>query len=144
MVATSHVSRSARGFLRTFLLSLMVSVFFCLSDTATAPHLPPPLLGIHPEIRAQWETGGSATCDGRSLDLTSINDGVCDCADGRCVRPLARTAWSSQPQCSDEPATGACSNSHFFCPNIGHQGTLIAVSRVNGEGGWLPLDVVEL
>lgn len=85
MVATSHVSRSARGFLRTFLLSLMVSVFFCLSDTATTPHLPPPLLGIHPEIRAQWETGGRATCDGRSLDLTSINDGVCDCADGRCV-----------------------------------------------------------
>lgn len=38
----------------------------------------------------------------------------------------------SQHPCSDEPATGACSNSRFFCPNIGHQGTLIAVSRVNG------------
>jgi hypothetical protein len=83
MVATSHVSRIAREFLRTFLLSLMVSVFFCLADTAT-PYLPPPLLGIRPEIRAQWETGGSATCNGRSLALTSINDGVCDCADGRC------------------------------------------------------------
>ena len=85
MVATSHVSRSAREFLRTILFSLMVSVFFCLSATATAPYLPSPLLGIRPEIRAQWETGGIATCDGRSLALTSINDGVCDCADGRCV-----------------------------------------------------------
>jgi hypothetical protein len=84
MVATSRISRSAREFLRTFLLSLMVSVFVCLADTGTAPYLPPPLLGIRPEIRAQWETGGSATCNGRSLALTSINDGVCDCADGRC------------------------------------------------------------
>jgi hypothetical protein len=35
---------------------------------------------------------------------------------------------------SDEPATGACSNSRFYCPNVGHQGSLVAVSRVNGQG----------
>lgn len=57
---------------------------------------------------------GSAACDGRQLPFASVNDGVCDCQDGM-----------------DEPATGACSNSRFYCPNTGHQGTQIAVSRVN-------------
>jgi hypothetical protein len=48
--------------------------------------------------------------------------------------PVHARLFISQFRRSDEPATGACSNSLFFCPNIGHQGALIAVSRVNGEG----------
>ncbi len=52
----------------------------------------------------------------------------------RATLPVHPRRFISQFRRSDEPATGACSNSLFFCPNIGHQGTLIAVSRVNGEG----------
>ncbi len=46
--------------------------------------------------------------------------------------PAAAPAPSSRAR-RDEPATGACANSHFYCPNIGHQGMQVAVSRVNGE-----------
>ncbi len=50
------------------------------------------------------------------------------------VVPLHLTLpFTSHILSRDEPATGACSNSRFYCPNTGHQGTQIAVSRVNGE-----------
>ena len=78
----------APQYIPTPLLTTIVSLLISVSFASTAPHLPPPLLGIHPDIRAQWESGLSAACDGRSLPLASVNDGVCDCADGRCARRI--------------------------------------------------------
>jgi len=61
---------------------------------------------------------GSWTCLNGSKDIswTSVNDDYCDCPDG-----------------SDEPGTGACPDSQFYCRNEGHIGAYIPSSRV-GDG----------
>ncbi len=118
------------------LLFVLISLLPFLSCAAIGPYSPPPLLGFHPDVRKHWESGGVAACDGRPLPLASVNDGVCDCADGRCCccYHVCLRHFTSQVLSSDEPATGACPNSLFYCPNTGHQGSFVAVSRVNGDG----------
>lgn len=53
-------------------------------------------------------------CDnGKSFDISIINDGFCDCQDG-----------------TDEPGTSAC-HGHFHCVNPGYRVTKIPSSRVD-------------
>ncbi|RPD62087.1 endoplasmic reticulum protein [Lentinus tigrinus ALCF2SS1-7] len=81
------------------------------------------LKGVSPELAARYvptKKGSAETwqcLDGsKSIDWTAVNDDYCDCPDG-----------------SDEPGTGACPNSSFYCVNEGHIGSLIPSSRV-GDG----------
>ncbi|OSD01764.1 endoplasmic reticulum protein [Trametes coccinea BRFM310] len=50
----------------------------------------------------------------KTIEWSAVNDDFCDCPDG-----------------SDEPGTGACPNSRFYCVNEGHIGAYIPSSRVN-------------
>ena len=123
--------------LHSAVLLLFVLIFLLpsLSCAAIGPYSPAPLLGVRPEIRKQWESEGIAACGGLPLPLASVNDGVCDCTDGRCCSYyyVCICRFISHVLPSDEPATGACPNSLFYCPNTGHQGSVVAVSRVNGD-----------
>ncbi|EPQ59687.1 hypothetical protein GLOTRDRAFT_98561 [Gloeophyllum trabeum ATCC 11539] len=78
--------------------------------------------GVHPNLLSQYvplKTSSSPQTwkclDGsKEILWSSVNDDYCDCPDG-----------------SDEPGTGACPNSTFYCRNEGHLGSIIPASRVN-------------
>ncbi|KAJ7087256.1 glucosidase II beta subunit-like-domain-containing protein [Mycena belliarum] len=75
-------------------------------------------LGVPPALLSQYSPpkSGSWKClDGsKEIPWDFVNDDACDCPDG-----------------SDEPGTGACPNSTFYCQNVGHIGASIPSSRVN-------------
>lgn len=80
--------------------------------------------GVPPTLAASYvPTTKSAsqhtwTClDGsKVISWSAVNDDYCDCPDG-----------------SDEPGTGACPDTKFYCRNEGHIGAFIPSSRV-GDG----------
>jgi hypothetical protein len=136
----------APQYLPTPLLTSVVSLLISISFASSALHLPHPLLGIHPrnQGRVPRAMAGLYLWPRSTMACAIAPMGGADAAAAApaTAHAVASTASHllilyfthplSQHPCSDEPATGACSNSRFFCPNIGHQGTLIAVSRVNG------------
>jgi len=76
--------------------------------------------GVHPTLLAQYvpQNSGSVVVwkclDGsKEIPWLSVNDDYCDC-----------------PDATDEPGTGACPNTRFFCLNEGHIGSYIPSSRV--------------
>ncbi|CAK5262659.1 unnamed protein product [Mycena citricolor] len=75
-------------------------------------------LGVAPSLLSKYSTPKSGVwkcLDGsKEIPWEFVNDDSCDCADG-----------------SDEPGTGACPNSTFYCQNAGHIGQSIPSSRVN-------------
>ncbi|GBE79118.1 endoplasmic reticulum protein [Sparassis latifolia] len=79
--------------------------------------------GVSPSLLSRYVPTGSGssatwTClDGsNTINWSSVNDDYCDCLDG-----------------SDEPGTGACPNTVFYCRNEGHVGAHIPSTRV-GDG----------
>ncbi|KAH9938712.1 endoplasmic reticulum protein [Fomitopsis serialis] len=78
--------------------------------------------GVPPSLTSRYQSPGSDSAlwsclDGsKSIPWSAVNDDYCDCSDG-----------------SDEPGTGACPNSLFYCVNEGHIGSLIPSTRV-GDG----------
>ncbi|KAI0939027.1 hypothetical protein AcW1_004173 [Taiwanofungus camphoratus] len=78
--------------------------------------------GVPPSLLSRYEKPGSASAPWSCLDgsktitWASVNDDYCDCSDG-----------------SDEPGTGACPNTVFYCRNEGHIGAYIPSTRV-GDG----------
>lgn len=79
--------------------------------------------GVPPSLTASYVPTKSGsqqtwTClDGsKVIAWSAVNDDYCDCPDG-----------------SDEPGTGACPNTEFYCRNEGHIGAFIPSSRV-GDG----------
>ncbi|KAI0786480.1 glucosidase II beta subunit-like-domain-containing protein [Abortiporus biennis] len=76
--------------------------------------------GVPPHLLSKYIPSSSAntptwSClDGsKQISWSAVNDDYCDCPDG-----------------SDEPGTGACPNTQFYCQNKGHIGSLIPSSRV--------------
>ncbi|OBZ66538.1 Glucosidase 2 subunit beta [Grifola frondosa] len=76
--------------------------------------------GVSPSLVSRYVpvTKGSSTVweclDGsRTIKWSAVNDDYCDCPDG-----------------SDEPGTGACPDTLFYCENIGHIASHIPSSRV--------------
>ncbi|TFK74377.1 hypothetical protein BDN72DRAFT_812753 [Pluteus cervinus] len=72
--------------------------------------------GVAPGLLSRYApTGDKWTClDGiQVIPWRFVNDDSCDCSDG-----------------SDEPGTGACPNTTFYCKNEGHIGASISSSRV--------------
>ncbi|KIP09812.1 hypothetical protein PHLGIDRAFT_85955 [Phlebiopsis gigantea 11061_1 CR5-6] len=77
--------------------------------------------GVPPHLRAKYtplSKGADPTwrcLDGsKEIAWSAVNDDYCDCSDG-----------------SDEPGTGACPNTTFYCANEGHIGASVPSSRVN-------------
>lgn len=62
------------------------------------------LRGVAPSILSRYQNPSRFTClsERIEIDITRVNDDVCDCADG-----------------SDEPGTSACANGIFHCQNQG-------------------------
>ncbi|GJE84796.1 Glucosidase 2 subunit beta [Phanerochaete sordida] len=90
------------------LLALPLSALAAVEKTHGVP--PSLLAKYSPSSKSTW-----ACLDGsKEIAWSAVNDDFCDCADG-----------------SDEPGTGACPNTRFYCANEGHIGALIASSRVN-------------
>jgi len=75
-------------------------------------------LGVPPNLIAKYvplKSGNWNCLDGlKQIPWAFVNDDSCDCPDG-----------------SDEPGTGACLNTTFYCRNEGHIGATIPSSRVN-------------
>ncbi|KZT12656.1 uncharacterized protein LAESUDRAFT_668484 [Laetiporus sulphureus 93-53] len=75
--------------------------------------------GVLPSLLARYESPGLGsapwTClDGsKTITWAAVNDDYCHCPDG-----------------SDEPGTGACPDTVFYCKNEGHIGSVIPSSRV--------------
>ncbi|THH03418.1 hypothetical protein EW146_g10448, partial [Bondarzewia mesenterica] len=76
--------------------------------------------GVPPHLVHRYTSEGSGTwtcLDGsQRIPWTSVNDDYCDCADR-----------------SDEPGTGACPDTLFYCKSEGHICASIPSSRVNDE-----------
>ncbi|KAH9843751.1 glucosidase II beta subunit-like-domain-containing protein [Rhodofomes roseus] len=78
--------------------------------------------GVPPSLLSRYQSPGSDSASwsclngSKSIPWSAVNDDYCDCPDG-----------------SDEPGTGACPNSMFYCRNEGHIGSLIPSTRV-GDG----------
>ncbi|OSX60577.1 hypothetical protein POSPLADRAFT_1148504 [Postia placenta MAD-698-R-SB12] len=76
--------------------------------------------GVAPSLLSRYVAPASDSAPWSCLDgsktitWAAVNDDYCDCPDG-----------------SDEPGTGACPNSMFYCKNEGHIGSLIPSTRVN-------------
>ncbi|KAH6577177.1 hypothetical protein BASA62_001001 [Batrachochytrium salamandrivorans] len=73
--------------------------------------------GIHPDKLSLYKKSTTQfNCIDKSgtISITAVNDDYCDCLDG-----------------SDEPGTSACTNTSFYCTNIGHIGQSLPSSRVN-------------
>ncbi|KAF5371945.1 hypothetical protein D9615_008110 [Tricholomella constricta] len=74
--------------------------------------------GVRPELVSKYvpSASGNWRClDGsKEIPWAFVNDDSCDCPDG-----------------SDEPGTGACPDTVFYCQNKGHIGATIPSSRVN-------------
>lgn len=74
------------------------------------------LRGVPDDMQEFYVSDTSFTCkdESKSISLSEINDGYCDCEDG-----------------SDEPGTSACSNGSFTCANSGYRSFEIPSSRVD-------------
>ncbi|KAF8529155.1 glucosidase II beta subunit-like-domain-containing protein [Hysterangium stoloniferum] len=76
--------------------------------------------GVSPDLLSLYSPSSSSPptwkCLNESLFIpwTAVNDDYCDCPDG-----------------SDEPGTGACPDTTFYCVNEGHIGARISSTRVN-------------
>ncbi|KAG5645275.1 hypothetical protein DXG03_006577 [Asterophora parasitica] len=74
--------------------------------------------GVQPNLVSKYapsSTGKWKCLDGsKEIPWAFVNDDSCDCPDG-----------------SDEPGTGACPDTVFYCQNKGHIGATIVSSRVN-------------
>ncbi|KAF8164847.1 glucosidase II beta subunit-like-domain-containing protein [Crassisporium funariophilum] len=89
-------------------------LYLSLSATAESSKT----LGVTPDLIPKYvplKSGTWKCLDGsKQIPWKFVNDDSCDCPDG-----------------SDEPGTGACPNTTFYCQNEGHIGATIPSSRVN-------------
>ena len=103
-------------YLRLTALVLVIYTHHYRTTTASEAAILPK--GVNPELSAFYSTlsSGKFHCIDGSATIPSdqVNDDFCDCEDG-----------------SDEPGTAACSNSSFYCANVGHAAKSIVSSRVN-------------
>jgi len=85
---------------------------YVLASISKSHGVPPNLINKY----SQPKNGDKWSCLDRSKDISwnAVNDDYCDCPDG-----------------SDEPGTGACPNTTFYCVNKGHIGATISGTRVN-------------
>ncbi|KAI0737137.1 endoplasmic reticulum protein [Irpex lacteus] len=93
-------------------LALAVSPVFATVDKThgVAPDLLPKYAPLTSGANRTWKC-----LDGsKEISWSAVNDDYCDCRDG-----------------SDEPGTGACPDTKFYCKNEGHIGAFIPSSRVN-------------
>ncbi|KAI0346969.1 hypothetical protein BDW22DRAFT_1351294 [Trametopsis cervina] len=76
--------------------------------------VPPNLVSKYVPLKAGANQTWKCLDGSKDIKWSAVNDDYCDCPDG-----------------SDEPGTGACTNTRFYCKNEGHVGVYIPSSRVN-------------
>lgn len=95
------------------LLALPITSVFAAVDKTHG--VPPNLLSKYVPLTSGSSNPTWKCMDGsKEIKWSAVNDDYCDCPDG-----------------SDEPGTGACMNTRFYCKNEGHIGAWIPSSRVN-------------
>lgn len=89
-----------------FLLRLVpfVHVLFLCAPFRCATATRASVRGVAPSRLAEYKGHSVFHCpnDRKEIDVSRVNDDVCDCVDG-----------------SDEPGTSACANGVFHCQNVG-------------------------
>ncbi|KAI0092510.1 endoplasmic reticulum protein [Irpex rosettiformis] len=93
-------------------LALAVSPVFSAVDKTHG--VPPDLLPKYTPLTSGASPTWKCLDGSKEIKWSAVNDDYCDCADG-----------------SDEPGTGACPDTRFYCKNEGHIGAFIPSSRVN-------------
>ncbi|OCH95878.1 endoplasmic reticulum protein [Obba rivulosa] len=93
------------------LLLFPASIF--AAETGKTHGVSPALLSRYVPSTVGSEKTWSCLNGSKTIPWAAVNDDYCDCPDG-----------------SDEPGTGACSNTVFYCQNEGHIGARIPSSRV--------------
>ncbi|CAL1701892.1 unnamed protein product [Somion occarium] len=92
------------------LLLLPLSAFSAVDKTHGVP---PSLLASYVPTKDGSQEIWTCIDGSKVIPWSAVNDDYCDCPDG-----------------SDEPGTGACPNTRFYCRNEGHIGAFIPSSRV--------------
>ncbi|KAI0699838.1 endoplasmic reticulum protein [Cytidiella melzeri] len=107
-----RIGHEGHGMIPWILTALAMSPALAALDQTHG--VPPDLLSKYVPLTSGMNPTWRCLDGSKEIKWSAVNDDYCDCRDG-----------------SDEPGTGACPNTRFYCKNKGHIGAYIMSSRVH-------------